>query len=86
MPNKKQKSEKADNASVGLSDWLCPKIDGKARIIYKNNKAYGIRDDGGYLFFFANITRFTGQDERYREEIEEQLKLADYLVAVLNRT
>lgn len=49
------------------------------QIIYENNKPKGIRDKGGYLFFFTKITKYTNQEERYREEIEEQFKLADYL-------
>ena len=47
--------------------------------IYKNNKPYGIRNKGGYLFFFSVITKYDGQEERYREEIMEQYKLADFL-------
>lgn len=52
-------------------------------IIYKNNKPYGIRDSGGFLFFFVDITKYSGQEERYREEIEQQFKLADYLLNAL---
>lgn len=55
----------------------------KLKIIYKNNKPYGIRDSGGFLFFFANIEKFTDQEERYRTEIEEQYRLADYLLNAL---
>ena len=55
----------------------------KLQIIYKNNKPYGIRDENGYLFFFANIQKFQGQEERYRKEIEEQFKLADLLLSAL---
>jgi len=50
------------------------------KIIYKNNKPYGIRDSGGFLFFFAQISKYTNQEERYSGEIEEQFKLADYLL------
>jgi len=60
------------------------KLDGKAKIIYKNNKPYGIRDDGGYLFFFSKISKFTNQEERYRREVEQQYRLADFLKKVLN--
>jgi len=60
------------------------KLDGKAKIIYKNNKPYGIRDNGGYLFFFSKISKFTNQEERYRREVEQQYRLADFLKKVLN--
>lgn len=55
------------------------------KIIYKNHKPYGIRDSGGFLFFFSKIDHYTGQDERYREEIEEQYKLADDLLEFLRK-
>ena len=53
------------------------------KIIYKHNKPYGIRDKGGFLFFFADISKFTDQEERCRQEVEAQYKLADYLLAQL---
>jgi len=53
------------------------------KIVYQNHKPYGIRDDTGFLFFFAKISRFSDQDERYREEIEEKHKLADKLLGFL---
>ena len=55
----------------------------KLKIIYKNGRPYGIRDDTGYLFFFATVSKFTGQDERYREEVMEQYALADFLLKSL---
>jgi len=53
------------------------------QIIYKHNKPYCIRDTGGYLFFFVDISKFSGQEERYRREVEQQYELADYLLGVL---
>jgi len=53
------------------------------KLILKNHKPYGIRDENGFLFFFSKISRYTDQDERYREEIDEQYKLADYLLECL---
>ena len=53
------------------------------KIIYKHNKPYGIRDSGGFLFFFADINKYTDQEERYRKEVEEQYGLADYLLETL---
>lgn len=49
------------------------------KIVYKNNKPYGIRNEGGYLFFFPTISKYFDQEERYRQEVEEQFKLADFL-------
>jgi hypothetical protein len=55
----------------------------KLQIIYKNNSPYGIRDENGYLFFFAKVTKFPGQEERYRQEVQAQFGLADHLLASL---
>lgn len=55
------------------------------KIIYKNNKPYGIRDDGGYLLFFPHISKYSDQEDRYRDEIEEQFRLADMLLNCLKQ-
>ena len=52
----------------------------KLQVIYKNNKPYGIRDEHGFLLFFSDISKYMNQEERYRKEIEEQFKLADFLL------
>lgn len=49
------------------------------KIVYKNNKPYGIRNQGGFILFFPDITKYDGQEERYRDEVMEQYKLADFL-------
>ena len=54
------------------------------QIIYKNNKPHGIRDEGGFLLFFTDITKWSGQEERYRQEVQAQYDLADYLLKALN--
>lgn len=53
------------------------------RIVYRYNRPYGIRDKGGYLLFFTDRHKYSGQEERYRQELEQQFKLADYLLAAL---
>jgi len=53
------------------------------KIIYKNNKPHGIRDENGYLFFFPVIFKYANQEERYRKEIQEQFDLADFLLRAL---
>lgn len=58
--------------------------DGKIQIIYKHNKPYGIRDRSGFLFFFSDISKFNGQEERYRKEVGQQYALADFLLESLN--
>lgn len=58
---------------------------GELRIIYKHNKPYGIRDEGGYLFFFTQISKWPDQEERYRREVLEQYALADFLIGALKK-
>lgn len=60
-------------------------VGGKIEIIYKHNKPYGIRDASGFLFFFTDVNKYTGQEERYRQEIEQQFRLADYLLDALKK-
>ena len=55
----------------------------KLQIIYRNNKPYGIRDETGFLFFFADVSKYPNQEERYRQEVQAQFALADYLLASL---
>ena len=57
----------------------------KLQITYENNKPSGIRDEHGYLFFFTKVSKYPGQEERYRKELEEQFALADYLLAALKK-
>jgi hypothetical protein len=64
---------------------VLPIVDGKIEIIYKHNKPYGIRDKGGFLFFFTEVNKYSGQEERYRQEIEQQSNLADYLLDALKK-
>lgn len=56
----------------------------KLQIVYKQNKPYGIRDSNGFLLFFQEITKYNGQELRYREEILEQYKLAEYIICALH--
>jgi hypothetical protein len=53
------------------------------KTIYKNNKPHGIRNEDGFVLFFPSISKYSGQEERYRKEIEDQFKLADFLVQQL---
>ena len=53
------------------------------KIIYEHGQPHGIRDKGGFLFFFPTVSKYTGQEERYRAEVEELYALADYLLLSL---
>lgn len=60
-------------------------VENDLQIIYKNGKPHGIRDGGGYLLFFPNISSYTGQEKRYQEEVDQQNKLAEYLLYQLSK-
>lgn len=57
----------------------------EAKVIYQHNKPHGIRNKNGYLLFFPRISKYSGQEERYRNELDEQFKLADSLCDWLNQ-
>jgi hypothetical protein len=64
-------------------------IEGKARIIYKNDLLenripYGIRDDNGFLFHFPKPFMYTDQEDRYYEELGRLNELANFLLKQLN--
>lgn len=61
------------------------KPDGKLQIIHKNGQPYGIRDDGGYLLFFPEISKYSGQEQRYIDEIQEVFALAEKIINLLNQ-
>jgi ribosomal protein S27AE len=61
-----------------------PLTDGHLEIIYYYAKPLGIRDGNGFLFFFSDIPKYTGQEERYSQEIEQQCELANFLLSALN--
>jgi len=54
-------------------------------IIYKGEQPTYIRDEGGMLFEFPHINRWPGQDQRYQEEKDEQIALAEYLLDCLGK-
>ena len=83
-PTTEHKGFECPDVSASFSNELL--CGDKLQIIYEHNRPYGIRDSGGYLFFFAEISKFSGQEERYRKEIEQQYKLANYLLAALKDT
>ena len=80
---KKLKTEKLDAEKCPVDFLVMPICDAGAQIIYKNNAPYGIRDKTGYLFFFVKVIKYSGQEERYHQEVEQQYKLADHLLSSL---
>jgi len=60
------------------------KLSGSVRVIYEHGEPHGIRDDSGYICFFNSVTKFPGQDDRYRREIVERQEIADFMCDALN--
>jgi len=61
---------------------VMPSFDSDVTVIYENDAPHGLRNKSGYQFFFPKVTKFSGQEERYQRELEEQRNLARYLVSV----
>lgn len=38
---------------------------------WRSNSARDIRNDGGFICFLREVHHYTGQDERYEQELEE---------------
>ncbi len=55
-------------------------------VVYKAGHPSGIRDRTGFLFFFREVTKRSGQGERYEKEKEQLQLLADFLLKSLEGT
>lgn len=55
------------------------------QVIYKSGVPFGIRDENGFLLFFPRISKFTNQEQRYQNELDEQRKLSNYLLTQLKK-
>jgi len=55
------------------------------KVIHKNGQPYGIRDKGGYLLFFPTVSKYNGQEERYKEELKEVFELAEEIKQLLDK-
>ena len=56
----------------------------KVETIREETIPRGIRDEGGFLCFFAEPTFYHGQKERYAEECADLRKHAEIMCAALN--
>jgi len=59
------------------------KVEGKLQIIHKFGQPDCIRDARGILLKFPRITKWTGQEERYVNEIQETYDLANRIIQAL---
>ena len=66
-----------------MGEVIC---DSELQIIYEHGQPEGIRDKGGFLLFFPKVSKWSNQEERYREEIAERYRLADYLLKKLEQS
>ncbi len=60
----------------------------KLKIIYKkdllgNKYPYGIRDEGGFLFFFRKVIQYPNQGIRYEKELFKMMFLAEKLLTAM---
>jgi hypothetical protein len=60
--------------------------EGELKLICEHGQPHGIRDRGGYLMFFPTVSKYAGQEERYRNELAERFRLADFLLKSLQST
>ena len=55
----------------------------EVRIIYNCRQPDYIRDRGGLLFTFRDVSRYQGQEDRYTRELLELNEMADQLLLCL---
>ena len=59
---------------------------GELQIVrHASGNAKYIRDKSGLLFTFRKITKYQGQDERYKREVKQLEMLAEFLFSSLNK-
>lgn len=63
-----------------MSERLC---DGPVRVIYEHGEPCGVRDDSGYLCFFNRVSKWPGQEERYRGELALRARQAEVIALAL---
>ena len=55
------------------------------KIVKEFSQPGAIRSKSGVLVMFPKIQKWPGKEDRYLEEIEEQWKLAEYLLECLKK-
>ena len=53
-------------------------------MLYEHGEPHGIRDDAGLICLFNPVTKFPGQEERYRKELQDRTEIADFLWKALH--
>ncbi len=54
---------------------------GKWTVIDRMGKAFGVRTESGFLCFMREISKYTGQNERYERELKENADNACLIAA-----
>lgn len=62
------------------NDRLC---EDELQIIQGHAHPYGIRDRSGFLFFFRSVHKFDDQEGRYRRDLAQMQRLAEFLLSAL---
>ena len=60
--------------------------EGNLRLIFEHGEPHGIRDTRGFMLHFHRVPKFSGQEERYRNELAQRARLADFLLEALRRS
>lgn len=60
-----------------------PLCDGEVRVIYEHGEPTGVRDTGGYLCFFNRVSKWEGQEDRYRNELALRARQAEAIANAL---
>lgn len=51
----------------------------KLEVVFRNGKAYGIRNKSGFICFMMEVSRYPAQDARYKRELKESENYAQLI-------
>lgn len=57
---------------------------GRAEVTLTADKIIGIRTESGFICFLTKPTRYTGQDDRYKKEVEENKANGELIADAFN--
>lgn len=60
-----------------------PLSDGEVCVIYEHGEPTGVRDRTGFLCHFNRVSKYAGQEDRYRRELALRARQAEVIAAAL---
>jgi hypothetical protein len=75
--------KEAERTLAAPEPLAAPLCDAEVRVIYEFGEPTGVRDTGGYLCHFNRVTKWQGQEDRYRNELALRARQAEAIATAL---